>query len=121
MISNPTSTNPKSFSFGPTCSQIHKSFSVSDLATAEAPAAKFPLSSPSAGTLATAASIGLPLINKILLSPSVISGMYVCIITFVVKDSVIVSRITFKLGSEYLNLNIEEPPIPSKGLITVSP
>ena len=67
-MSNPTRTKPKSLSFGPTCSHIHKSFSVSDLATAEAPAAKFPLSSPTAGTLATAAFMGIPLINNTLLS-----------------------------------------------------
>ena len=59
---------------GPTSLHIQRSLSESDFATAEAPAARLPLSSPSAGILAIAAPIGSPLTKRIRLSPSEISG-----------------------------------------------
>ena len=82
MISNPTNNNPFSTNEGPTSLQIHISLSDNDLATAEAPAARLPLSSPSAGILAIAADIGCPLTKSTRLSPSEISGIYSCIMTF---------------------------------------
>ena len=93
---------------------------VKDLATAVAPAARLPRNSPSCGTLAMAPPMGKPSIINILLSPSVISGMYLCIIILVIARSVMFSRMTAMFGSVLLTLKIDEPPIPSNGFTTVS-